>query len=312
MPRVARGPENAAAFRDRENPLLAEDVAEGSEPAARHLGDHFFHHLVEIPLPVGAVLDRHLVRPHEGGHHGDRVLLRGEADRFERPQLGRGLEAVAALHLGRGGAAEQHLVEASDDGGGQLFARRRAGGLDRPYDAPAGRGDVLVGRTGQAPHDLVVTIAGKGQVGVGVDEAGNDRAAAGVQHPFGRDVYLGLEVGVATDPDDAALGRGQGRVRQGAELAEARANARDRSREGRQEADLADREVGARSRSTLARARQIETREGLLGSRGRSRSRACCGWRSPSRSPPPTEEPRGACPRSARAPGWRRLRREVR
>ena len=59
------------------------------------------------------------------------------------------------------------------------LAARVASTVDE--DAAAGGGDLLVGRAGQALAELLLPAAGPRQVGVGVDEAGDDGAAAAVE-----------------------------------------------------------------------------------------------------------------------------------
>ena len=58
-------------------------------------------------------------------------------DRLQRAHLGGGVEAVAALDLGRGRALEQHLVEAAAEAGGEILDRRPPRRLHRADDAAA-------------------------------------------------------------------------------------------------------------------------------------------------------------------------------
>ena len=90
-------------------------------------------------------------------------------------------EAVAALRLGGGGAPGEHLVHPPEDVGRQLLLARPAGGRHGREDAAAGRRDLLVGLAGQARRELLLAAAGPGQVGVGIDEARDQRAAAAVE-----------------------------------------------------------------------------------------------------------------------------------
>ena len=130
----SRGEQDAPALLDREDALLAEHVGEGGEAALGDRGDHLLDEDLHVAGPVPAVLPRHLVRPEERRHHGDGVARGGEADGLEAPDLGPGLEPVAALHLGRGGAAEQHLVEARGD-----EVRRAPRRTPRASPRPCGR-----------------------------------------------------------------------------------------------------------------------------------------------------------------------------
>ncbi len=121
----------------------------------------------------------------QGRHQVHRVLGRGPADGAELLQLVVGVEAVAALRLGGGGAPGKHLVHAPADVGHQLVLARPAGGRNGGENAAAGRRDLLVGRAGQPGHELLLAAAGPGQVSVGIDEPGNQGAAPAVE-PFGR------------------------------------------------------------------------------------------------------------------------------
>ena len=182
-PRVARGEQDAPALVHAEDALLAEDVGEHGEAA---LGDRR-DHLLDQQARRSARGSRGAraaprARP---GRSAPRVTgwRRGrEADRLEAADLGRRLEAVAALHLGGGGAAEQHLVEARGDerrpaprrtprasprpSARCRRPRRRSPGSSRP----ARRRRISSSRS-----------PGEGEVGVGVDEAGHDRGARGVE-----------------------------------------------------------------------------------------------------------------------------------
>ena len=58
-----------------EDALLAEDVAEGGEPALGHGRDHLLDEQAHVAAAVGPVLERHLVGAQEGGDHRDGVAL---------------------------------------------------------------------------------------------------------------------------------------------------------------------------------------------------------------------------------------------
>ena len=97
---------------------------------------------------------------------------------------------------------------------GELRFGRRARGDDGAEDAAAFGGDLGVARAGQAPAELLATIAGKHDVRVRIDEAGNDGAAVGVDHDgIGRQLDLALQQALEADEDDAALEGGDGRAR---------------------------------------------------------------------------------------------------
>src|SRR5688572_28675369 len=87
--------QDAPALLDREHALLAEDVREDRQAAPRDLRDHLLDEQRDVAVSVRALLDRYLVRAHEGGDEGDRMTRSGGADRLQRAQLGLGGEAVA-------------------------------------------------------------------------------------------------------------------------------------------------------------------------------------------------------------------------
>ncbi len=109
------------------------------------------------------------------------MALGGAADGAELLQLAVQRKAVAALGLGRGGAPGEHLVHPAPDVRGQFLFTRPAGGVDRGEDAAAGRRDLLVGLAREARRELLLAGAGPGQVGVGIDEPRDQRAAPAVQ-----------------------------------------------------------------------------------------------------------------------------------
>src|SRR5256885_1356346 len=77
-----------------------------------------------------------------------------------------------------------------------------------PPVPPPRRRDLAIGDAGQALADLPVAVAGVGEVGVRVDEAGHDQRAARVERlrafrdAAGGHVRLGAHVGDAAAPND--------------------------------------------------------------------------------------------------------------
>ena len=203
-PPLARGPQDAPALLDREHASLAEDVAELGQAPLGHRGDHLLHQQVDVARSPGAMLGRHLVGAEERGDDRDGMSRARPADRLQRAQLGRGLEPVAALHLGGGGAAGEHLVEAGGDRGLQFFDGRASGGGDGLHDATSRGRDLLVSGPRQAPADLPVPVARESQVGMGVHEARDDRRAVGVD-----DRPVGSEADGIVDDRPYALGKPQ-------------------------------------------------------------------------------------------------------
>ena len=195
------------------------------------------------------------MRAEEGGDDRDGVRGGRITDRLERPHLGLELEPVAALHLGGGGALEQHLVEAGADRRRQLRPRRLSRRLDAADDATPGGRDLTVAGPGQPAADLLVAVPREGEVRVGVDEAGNDGRAFGVEH---RRPRLGGhdrgKAGLRARVHDAPAVDGHGDGLHEGEVAQAGARARSGSRQRREAADVADDEVGRRHRRASWRA----------------------------------------------------------
>ena len=96
-------------------------------------------------------------------------------------------------------------------------------------DAAAVGGDLGVGGAGQPPAQLVAAVAGEDDVGVRIDEAGHDGAAAGVDDDgVGGQRAVAPPVGFVADEDDRAAVRGDHGVRPRAGVGLARADARRR------------------------------------------------------------------------------------
>ena len=210
------------------------------------------------------MLDRHLVGAEKGRHHGHRMARGRVADGLEGADLGRGLEAVAALDLGRRGPAHEHLVEAREHEGGQGLARGRPGGRDRPDDAAARGRDLRIGGAGQPLPDLLVAVAREREVGVTVDEPRHHGRVLCVDRrgPRGHD-HLTSHVGLGADPGDAPGRRRQRRAFPDRGLAQGRAGPRRRTGEGEEAADVADDEVGGGAHRLRRRAYRLEPCSGL-------------------------------------------------
>ena len=182
QPGAARGLENGPRLLDGEDALLAEDVAEEGEllpggPRHDHFGDD--------PDPLGAVsgeLRRDLVgREKRRDEAGQVRVARELPQERERPDLVGLGQPVSRLGLGRRRAVVAHRHEALAHGGGQLVVGARAGRPHGGVDPAAFRRDRGVAFAGEAPRDLGAAVAEPDRVGVGVDEAGHDRAAARIE-----------------------------------------------------------------------------------------------------------------------------------
>src|SRR5207248_5467198 len=119
-------------------------------------------------------------------------------------------QAVAALALDRRDAEAQHVGEEVARALEQVVFADGAGEADGAGDAAAAGGDVGVGGAAAALGELVGPPAGERQVGVAVDQAGDDEPAAGVDALGGAE--LGGQVGGGAGPADAAGVPGEGGV----------------------------------------------------------------------------------------------------
>src|SRR5690606_38355162 len=100
-------------------------------------------------------------------------------------------QPVAGLDLDGGDALGQHRVQPGQGGLQQCRIVGFAGSAHGGDDAAAGAGDVGVAHALQALLELVGAVAGVDEVGVAVDQAGADPAAATV------DALRGVERGGA-------------------------------------------------------------------------------------------------------------------
>ena len=139
-------------------------------------------------------LGRHLVR---GQQRRDDPRQRRTLQRAQNPQglqlVGLG-QAVARLRLDRRRAVGQHRGQASGDRRLQLRVGSRTRGAHRGVDPSALRRDLRVGDTRQPLADLGAAVAQPHGMGVRVHEAGDDRAAGGVQGLLGGPAGIGPRV----------------------------------------------------------------------------------------------------------------------
>ena len=144
-------------------------------------------------------------------------------------EFGVAVEAVAGFGFDGGGAGAEHPVAMAAGGGEQLVFAGGAGEGDCAQNASAGCGDLLIGGAGDALFEFGGAIAGEDEMGVGVDEAGGDAAALGVDDG-GVWRNLRTEFGVWAGGDDAAAFNEQrGVFGDDAEFAEFGADARARA-----------------------------------------------------------------------------------
>ena len=177
-----------------ERAALAEDV----DPLRVRGGgvEHRARHQVDVRRRVG--VGGHHVGAQEGGVLGEltgdgqaaRLVLRGEA--------------VAALDLQARRTLPLHLLHQLRDVAGQLLVGGGTGGGDGGADAAGG-----VGLASHPGLELGRPVAAEDEVGVAVDEAGNDRAAGHVDHRV-----RGGRLGGAADPGHVARPAARSRRRE--------------------------------------------------------------------------------------------------
>ena len=168
----------------REDAGLAEHVAPLGQPLGGDRRDHLVDEQVDVRAPPVAVLERNLVRAHEGRRELDRVLARQR--RRRRAASSAPTRSSARIRSSprrsscRSGASRRGGARVSAASSASLASRVAATGRE---DAAALGGDCGVRGAGQPTPQLVAPVAGKHHVRVRIDEAGHDRAAVGVERP---------------------------------------------------------------------------------------------------------------------------------
>ena len=137
---------------------------------------------------------------------GDVVFFGQLPDYAQHAQFCLQIQTVATLDLHGGSAESQHAPQALLPGAEELRITCLTGGAHRGLDTTPGGGDLLVGGTPAAPHELVRAIAREYQVGVTVDQARRQQFAATVDAEW-RLVATGELLG-GTDVDDLSVGDG--------------------------------------------------------------------------------------------------------
>ena len=163
------------------NPASQKTSHHSARPSRGHARDHLVDHARHVIGAPRLVLARDLVRAEERRDDVHGVASVEASNRAQLCQLRFSGQAVAALRLTGRGSSSEHLVEARPCGVGELGLRRRARRGDGLHDAAALGGNRLVGRALQTAAQLVLSIAGKDDVRVRIDEAGNDGAPAGIE-----------------------------------------------------------------------------------------------------------------------------------
>jgi hypothetical protein len=208
--------QDSAGFLPGEGGLLQKDVAAAREALPGGMRDDLLHDQVHVASPVLAILGGDDVRGEKCRHDANGSRL-GEAtvDR-ELLQLFLQREAISALAFDGRDAEGQHLVQEEAGALVEILLARRPGRPDGGEDPAAGLGDLQVGAAEDPLLELAGAPAGEGEVGVAVDEAGNDEPASGVQ-ALVRPV-LEREVGLGPEPADLAVLPGERGLADGVDL----------------------------------------------------------------------------------------------
>lgn len=194
------------SLRVREIALLAKNIDKLGQALLPHLRQYGFQQMLEVVAVAVAELVGNFMGAHEGG---DNVHGMAPGKRLQRPQLlyfGLLVQAVAALGLHGGGAAQQHPVQALAAGFNQLVEGHFPSAAHRVVDATAAGGDFLVTYPLQLLLELVLARAGERQMRMGVDQSRQGDLAARIQfQPAGLQVALRKSFGLGTNELDLSL-----------------------------------------------------------------------------------------------------------
>ena len=151
------------------------------------------------------------------GNHIDGNLGIDGCGNPQHLRFGGDVEAVAGLHLDGGRTGTEHAARPGGRCRDQLGFGRGPGRRHRGQDPASGSQDLLVALPAEAAPEFLCPVSGEHDMGMGVDEAGDDGAPATVELREGGGTRRHL--GPPTDPRDAAALDGDGRVGDHAEVA---------------------------------------------------------------------------------------------
>jgi hypothetical protein len=210
--------EHAPGLRRAEHAALAEHVREPG-PALRHdAGQLFLEQVAHVRLGTAGAspeLRRDGVGAEPRRQDVDGALLAELVGDLEQAQLRREVEAVAGLGLDRRRPMRQHLAEPAAPVLGELLVACGPGRRDGRQDSAAGLEDLEVVGAPLAEDELALARSAEQEMRVRVDQAGGDRATAGIESGEARDrVVAALERLEQVVPrsrcDDPALPAGHG------------------------------------------------------------------------------------------------------
>jgi hypothetical protein len=181
---IIRVGEQSPRLFEVEDAFLAEYVHRLGKTQAGDFGMNLVDQPAHPDFRVVTMFQWDLVRRQAGRMEVDRVLAAGFVDDLQYAHLGLEVEPVAGFGLGGGRAVEQKPVESFEGRREELVSGRGPGCLHRGVDATAGSRDVHVGLAAEPSVELLLPRARPYRVGVGVDEAGQNATAGGVEGLF--------------------------------------------------------------------------------------------------------------------------------
>ena len=200
--------EDAPRLLHGEGGALAEDIAEARVGGKR--GQHPLADEVHIGGAVAgmlAVLRRQGVRAEKCRHDGRQIRRGGQrAHHGQAARLALGIEPVAGFALDGGGTVGGERLQAAAPQGEQRLLGGGAGGAHGAEDAASLPRQLFVGDARVAQLELFGAVAREDEVGVRIDEAGQNGAPTGIVAPLWRQRLDGnrpREISLRPHPDDA-------------------------------------------------------------------------------------------------------------
>ena len=204
--------------------VLAEDIHKGRVPAFGSVGlppllqygQHGTGHQVGIALRVILVFGGDGMRAQEGDGEFNGTFVVQCQQCFEQTQLGGGLQTIACLGFGGGGASGEHAQQARPGLGHERLDGGAAGGVHGGDDASASCQDVEIMFAFQAHLELGSPVTAPDDMRVRIDKTGHDHAAGGIQ---GRLTRVGMaELIRAPRGDDLLVTNEHGTILDDAQL----------------------------------------------------------------------------------------------
>src|ERR671920_1747800 len=176
-----RGSKNSRGLGDAERRVLHKDITAGRELLPGNLGNQPGDEKLHVLGPPVSELGRNHVSAQKGRDQTHWLLRCESAIHPKELELVLLIQSVAALALDRRDSQGEHCDKKSARAGHQLVFGGRPGLADSGENSPTGPSDFEVTLALSAGDELVRSPAGKGQMGVAIDQAGDDQAAAGIE-----------------------------------------------------------------------------------------------------------------------------------